>query len=299
MANAEPLKRYVLIVNKLTSNQKPTLLQLQEFLLDHDIDVAERTLQRDIEALRSKFGIDITYDNNARGYSIHLDQRFPLDNFLRVARLKLRAELLATAIDDLQHNQDFISIDNNDKLKGLEYLELILEAIKNQRVIAFDYTKFSDDKTKHHQVEPYHLKEYDGRWYLLGLTRKGMTLFSLDRFDSLQITTKVYKRNTKIDPKHQFLNQIGVSWGESESPQLIKLHFNANQADYVKTLPWHDSQQTLVADENGITVSYNLVINYELIHQIVSIAEQVRVLEPQSLAKEVVSIHLRAAGQYD
>jgi proteasome accessory factor B len=298
MVKSESLKRYILIVNKLSSKQKPTLVELRTFLEDHDVQVSERTLQRDLEALRINIGIDIEYDNQARGYTIRMDQRFSLDNFMRIARLKLRSDLLASAIDDLQHNQDYISVDNNDKLKGLEHMESILEAIQNRRVIAFDYTKFSDSKTKRHEVEPYHLKEYDGRWYLLGLMKKGMTLYSLDRFDNLQVTTKVYNRNPKINPKEQFLNQIGVSWGETEQPELVKLQFDNAQADYVETLPWHDSQETIETYDKGIVVSYNLVINYEFIHKIISFAEHVIVLEPKSLAVEVAVIHRKAVNQY-
>lgn len=299
MANAEPLKRYVLIVNKLTTNQRPTLLQLQEFLQDHDIYVAERTLQRDLEALRNKFGIDIAYDSNARGYSVNLDQRFPLDNFLRVARLKLRSDLLATAIDDLQNNQDFISIPNNDKLKGLEYLESLLDAIRNKRIITFTYTKFSDSQSKEHVVKPYHLKEYEGRWYLLAMLSKGLTIYALDRLENLKISTEVFKRNSKIDPKSKFYDQLGISWGEKDKPSLIKLHFDLHQADYVRTLPWHDSQEIISSDKDGIVVTYYLVINYELIHQIVSIGEHVKVLAPPSLAEEVARIHHKAYSLYD
>ena len=297
MAKSESLKRYILIVNKLSTKQYPSLVQIQEFLENHDIFISVRTLQRDLESLRDNIGIDIYYDTLEKGYSIHLDQRFPLDNFMRVAQLKVRSDLLMTAINDLTHNQDYVSFESGDRLKGLESLEPLLDSIRNKRIVKFTYTKFTSSKPKQHKVKPYHLKEYNGRWYLLAMMNKGLTIYALDRLEDLSITTEVFKRDPKIDPKEQYYNQIGVSWGD-EKTTTVNLFFNKEQANYVRTLPWHDSQEIIETNDAGIFVSYNLIINFEFIHQIVSRGENVKVLEPVYLANKVAGIHKMAAAQY-
>jgi predicted DNA-binding transcriptional regulator YafY len=298
MAKSESLKRYILIVNKLSSKQFPSLVELQEFLENHDIYISERTLQRDLESLRDNIGIDIYYDSLEKGYSIRLNQRFPLDNFMRIAQIKIRSDVLMTAIEDLTHNQDFISFEGGDRLKGLDNLEPLLQAIGNRRIITFTYTKFTSFKPKQHKVKPYHLKEFNGRWYLLAMTAKGLTIYALDRLEELKVTTKVFKRDPNIDPKEQYYNQIGVSWGDEDKPALIKLFFNNEQANYVRTLPWHDSQKIIKTNDSGIIVSFYLIVNFELVHQIVSRGENIKVLEPKSLAKEVARIHQIAYSQY-
>jgi proteasome accessory factor B len=142
------------------------------------------------------------------------------------------------------------------------------------------------------------LKEFNGRWYLLAMTNKGLTIYALDRLENLNVTTEVFKRNHKIDPKEQYYNQIGVSWGDEDNPVFVKLFFNKEQANYVRTLPWHESQEIIETNDAGIIVSYNLIKNRELIYQIVSKGEQVKVLEPKSLATEVADIHRMASAQY-
>ena len=47
-------------------------------------------------------------------------------------------------------------------------------------------------------------------------------------------------------------------------------------------------------DSKGAVVAYYLVINYEFVHQIVANGEHVKVLEPDSLAKEVKKVHQQA-----
>ena len=151
--------------------------------------------------------------------------------------------------------------------------------------------------SKEHTVEPYHLKEYNGRWYLLGMTNKGLTTFALDRFGSLEITTKTFKRDAKIDPKEGFLNQIGISWGDDD-PTIVHLLFTPDQANYVKTLPWHSSQKIIKEDENGLEVELFVTLNFELEQLILAQGNRVKVLEPATLANNVKTLLKDAFEQY-
>ncbi len=297
MAASLAWKRYSLLLELLTRKTDTSLEEILEYIENHDILISKRTLQRDIESLRYNFGIDIIYNTFSKGYNINTDQRFPIDDFLRIAQLKIRSELLNDAIIDLKNNRQYLSFDASEGLKGLQYLEPLLGAIRDRRKVSFSYTRFDTIKAKKHTVKPYHLKEYLGRWYLLGMTFKGLTTFALDRLDNLDITTKVFARDKKIDPKKQFDDQIGISWGDEE-PEIIKLYFTKSQLNYIKTLPWHSSQQIVEEDENGATVSYFLSINYEFVHQIVAHGINVKVLEPKNLAKEIAQIHKKAFSQY-
>jgi predicted DNA-binding transcriptional regulator YafY len=61
--NTYPLiRRFSIIVEKVNGKCPPTLRELLEYLHQHGFEVSERTLQRDIERLRTDFGLDIYYD---------------------------------------------------------------------------------------------------------------------------------------------------------------------------------------------------------------------------------------------
>ena len=98
MAKSDPLRRYIFIIKQLSTKQQPTLGQMLEYLAQHDLDVSERTLQRDIEALRTSFNLEVLYNAAEKGYYLHEEQKFPLDDFMRVAELKLRSDLLMDSI---------------------------------------------------------------------------------------------------------------------------------------------------------------------------------------------------------
>lgn len=297
MPKSEPLRRYILLISYLSSNKRPSLEQLLEYLASHELDISERTLQRDIEALRTNFGLEVQYDSSANGYFLQEDKRFPLDDFMRVAGLKLRSDLLMESINDIKHNQDFISFDGSEMLRGIEFMEPLLEAIRSKYVAKFTYSKFTDSEPKNHQVEPYHLKEYQGRWYVLAMMRKGLTIFALDRITNLKITSDNFNKDVNIDPKSEFQHLIGISWG-NEQPVVVRLLFTTEQANYVKTLPWHYSQEIINEDENGTEVSFYLTINFEFTHMIVALGNNVKVLKPKALADDVINIHKTAFNQY-
>jgi len=297
MAKSDPLKRYILIIKNISNNKKPSLEQMLSYLASHDLIISERTLQRDIEALRANFGLDVQYDNQEKGYYIEVSQLFPLDDFMRVAQLKMRSDLLMDSINDIRHNQIYISFDGSEMLNGVEYLEPLLDAIRNNWIVTFTYTKFTNSKSKTHTVKPYHLKEYNGRWYLLGMINKGLTTFALDRFDSLETTNKIFDRDSKIDPKEDFLNQIGISWGD-DYPTIIKLLFTPDQANYVKTLPWHSSQKIIKEDKNGLEIELFLTLNFELEQLILAQGNRVKVLEPASLTNQVKAVYKSALHNY-
>lgn len=298
MPKSEPLRRYILLINHLSSSKKPSLEQLRQYLASHELDISERTLQRDIEALRTNFGLEVEYDSSANGYFLLEDERFPLDDFMRVARLKLRSDLLMDSIYDIKHNQNFVSFDGSEMLKGIESLEPLLEAIRNRCKVIFTYKKFTDSLSKEHKVEPYHLKEYNGRWYLLAMMHRGLTTYALDRIENIEVKSDTFKRDESINPKLGFMNQIGISWG-NEKPIDIRLLFTKNQANYVKSLPWHSSQTILIDNKTGAEVGYHLVLNFEFTYMIMALGDSVKVLEPKSLVDEIKKNHEKAMLQYE
>ncbi len=164
MAAIEPLRRYIILVNKLSSFQYPGLSDLQDNLEQHDILVSDRTLQRDIYNLRYSFSIDVKYDTFNQGYYIDDRGDFNLNNFMQLAQAKLRSDLFTSAISNPDALNEFVSFDNRDMVKGLEYIEPLLSAIQNQTIIIIVYQSYFKEKETRFTLQPYHLREFDHRW---------------------------------------------------------------------------------------------------------------------------------------
>ncbi len=297
MAAIEPLRRYIILVNKLSSFRYPSLKDLLDYLEQHDIVVSERTLQRDIQNLRYSFNIDVKYDTFNKGYYIDDQDDFNLNNFMQLAQAKLRSDLFTSAVNQPDSLDEFVSFDNRDTVKGLVHLEPLFSAIQNYYVIKIVYQSYFREKETRFTLQPYHLREFDRRWYLVALAGKKELVFGLDRFVSVEVTARKFKRNPKIDPKERFDHIIGISWGEGKI-EIIKLCFTVQQTNYIKSLPLHSSQVIESEDETGSDVTLTLEPNFEFLQRLMALGSSVKVVGPAWLAKEVANLHKQAFTQY-
>ena len=294
MTKTEPFRRHILLVNKLSSGQYPDLDQLLDYLSDHDITISTRTLQRDIEGLRYSFNIDVQYDHGSQGYYIK-EQDFNLNNFLNLAQATLRSDLFKVSMDESL--SEYVSFDNKDEVKGLEYLEPIFSSIRNQYVIKITYQSFFKTHETHFILEPYHLREFDNRWYMVAMVDGHDLVFGLDRIKLLEKTTKKFKRKKAFDPRSRFNHIVGISWGEGDI-ENIRIHFSKEQTNYIKTLPLHSSQVIEREDKNGSEVTYTLQTNFEFIRRLLALGPAIKVLSPLWLVNEVTRLHKEALSQY-
>lgn len=95
---------------------------------------------------------------------------------------------------------------------GTENMYGLLHAIKNNFQIKFLYRKFWNDEVKLRTVEPYLLKEFRNRWYVITIESKGSVLktFALDRISELEITSNKFNKNSKVNIEIFFSILLGL-----------------------------------------------------------------------------------------
>ena len=146
-----------------------------------------------------------------------------------------------------QDTAAFIHLDKQ-KPQGTEHLYGMLHAIRNKLQIKFSYQKFWEDEPTARIVEPYVLKEFKSRWYVLANDRgdKLIKTFALDRISNLEITKKSFDYVKSFDSENHFKNCYGIISPADENPKEIVLSFNAFQGKYIKSLPMHETQEVLI-----------------------------------------------------
>jgi len=283
-------------VEKVQRNQLPTFIAISTSLKENGFEISDRTLQRDIDALRIEFNIDIRYDRNKNGYYIDKSDS-TTESAIRFLEIATEAEIVLESFKDVQKTLSEISFENTGSLKGIGYLRPLLFAIRYRRVIEFDHNSFSNDEKKKYIAHPYLLKEYQGRWYIYAKIDKvpKPLLFGIDRIDSLVVTKSVYK-SVDIDLKG-FDNVIGISLSDEPTIDIV-LKFTALQGKYIKALPIHSSQIIIKEDEDQLTIKIHVVPNFELKQKILMYGDSLLVLEPPSLAQEIQQLHKKSANQY-
>jgi predicted DNA-binding transcriptional regulator YafY len=69
--------------------------------------------------------------------------------------------------------------------------------------------------------------------------------------------------------------------------EKVILTFTEFKGRYIKSMPWHSSQRILKDDGITLTISLAVKINYELVSEILSHGDEVRVESPKRLKDTV------------
>ena len=149
-------------------------------------------------------------------------------------------------------------------------------------------------------MEPYGLKESRGRWYLLAseINSDKVKTFGLDRIVDFDITKKKFSPPVKYNPNESFKYCFGVINLSDVSPQDIVLSFNSDQGNYIKSYPLHESQSIITDNAYELRIRLNLIVTHDLVMEILSYSEDVKVISPKNLVKEIQKHHEVAFKQY-
>lgn len=299
MSKHGSIKRYSLIIEKITKTSFPSFAAIRDFLFEHGFEVSDRTIQRDIEQIRFDFGIEITYNREMSGYFINEEETFNVEAFMRFLEIANTANLLIETLIESKEALNFIDFEASGQLKGIQYLEKLLFAVKHNRIVAFTYKKFDTDNEISIRLMPYLLKEYQSRWYVVGIIegRDQFRTYGIDRIRSLEVDEITFQRNARQHPEKLFESTIGLTYSAGEEENVI-LSFTPYQGNYVKTLPWHPSQQIIIDNETELRIKLRVVPNYEFIQKILMHTQTVTVIQPRTLADHIRQILHDALKKY-
>ena len=305
MSKRAYISRYLLIIKKLKAKPYSTYEELQSYI-ERQVDqlqmqdetlnmgISKRTLQRDIREIRNLFGVDIGYSKTSKGYFISHNEMENM-NFQRM----LDAFEVFNSLNIAEDVSPFIHLEKRKPL-GTDNLYGLLHAIKNKFEIKFSYQKFLEDEITQRVTEPYALKEFKNRWYVMAKESNAINVksFALDRISNLEITNIkfLYPETFNIEQSYQYC--FGIISPNDEEPQEIVLSFKPFQGKYIKTLPLHETQQVLIDTEVELQISLKLCVTHDLIMELLSFGDNMKVLKPARLIKEIKTAHGKAYKQY-
>jgi predicted DNA-binding transcriptional regulator YafY len=286
-------------MEKLKYNQYPSFEEIRKHLFNVGFEISNRTIQRDIEQIRFEFGIEIMYDRIKNGYCIDYEKSINIESFFKFLEIVNTAELLTQSLSESKDALSYILFENQGNLKGLEHLKVLLQAIKEKRVITFTHYNFSTEQTKQFTIEPYLLREYQDRWYIVGIDKKlkSERIFGIDRIDNLKLSDEIFKPNTNIDFIKLFENIVGVRYSDARAEKVV-LSFTHTQGKYAKSLPLHKSQKVLIDNENELRIELEVIPNYELMQKFLMHGDEVTVLEPKWLVDDIIAKFKNALSKY-
>lgn len=277
--------------------------------------ICDSTIEKDLFAMRNEHDAPIAFSRKEKGY-YYTDPEYTIDeiplNDKDVDAIKMAANVLyqfknsnlfqnfdfaiskildrvniSNKIDDKEIDT-YVQFEKVSSPKGGEYLEDLLEAIKQKQKIQFEYQGFKSDEKSIRRLHPYLLKEYRHRWYVIGMNelKDRVQTFGLDRFLSLQVLEDKFTVDASFNPDLFFKYSVGITANVGD-PMKIKVATEEVLSKYLLSQPLHFSQEYL-GNENGKHIfEYYLLPTYELKQMILGFGPEIKVLSPVSFSDEI------------
>ena len=297
------INKYVWLVETIYRAGRITFEEINQKWLDEEMDdrpIPLRTFHKWRIAAEEMFNINIEC-KRIGGYHYYIDN---IDDFKSG---KLRNWLFSTmAVSNLllssQSLKDRILLEYVPS--GQIYLQTIIEAMKENHVLNITYHSYWKDEEYNFDVEPFCVKLFKQRWYMVGLStdeyfrEQGPKIYSLDRIHYLCKTDETFTMPEDWNGEDFFAGCFGIIADQRIPYQTVKLKVTESQANYIRDLQLHESQQEIERNDEYSIFTYYLRPQYDFIQEILSNGEDMEVLEPLSLREEIAGMIKRMNNYY-
>lgn len=294
------MNKYVWLVETIYRAKRISLKELNRRWLENDMsdgqEIPERTFHKWRIAVEELFGLDIV--NEGRG-----DYRYYIENADELSNGNLRSWLFNTLSVStlLQANlgmKDRILLEEIPE--GKAYLPVIIEAMKNNVQLIMTYQSYWRDEEHTFEVEPYCLKLFRQRWYLVARSAyyNKVLIYALDRVRQLQATEVRFTYPKDFQPDEYFDGCFGIIAGDGTKVETVRLKASAGQANYLRSLPLHPSQEETERNDAFSIFTLRIRPTFDFIQELLRQGEGVEVLSPVWLRKEVAGMVCRMWSKY-
>ncbi|MDF2378185.1 MAG: WYL domain-containing protein [Verrucomicrobiales bacterium] len=313
-----PIERIFTIHQAIQRGRFPNCRQLAE-----QIEVTQKTIQRDITFMQNDLGLPLAYDGAKHGYfyerpvhefpmmrytvedvvalflarkAVEPLQGSPLEATLRDSFKRLSGALQGEVTFHWSDLDEAFSVKDAGIVPAdVRLFEKVARAVLECRTLRFDYRKIDGEAWESRSVRPFHIADFDGGWYVIGYDedRKARRTFALQRMKALRVMKSKFLRPADFDLKEHLGGSFGV-WhnpGDTGKRQRIRLRFTGWAARMVSERRWHPCQQTkwLGKKEEVLEIVFELSGFEEIRRWILSWGPQVEVMEPEELRDGIVS----------
>lgn len=314
-ATRPPLQRMLHIHSTIQSGKFPNANTLAR-----DLEMSPRSIARDLDFMRERLQLPLRYHEIEHGYYYEGEvSAFP-------ALTISEGELFALAIAEKALQQyrgtsfekpllsafrkmsdslpETISLNLNDwsesisfrtsaePVLNLQNFDKLAKATARCEQIQILYRKPGQKKPEERVVDPYHLANVNGEWYLFAYDylRNAVRTFSPTRVLRIEKTGRTFPRNDGFSVKEELRNSFGIHTGTKKIRVVIR--FEDEVADYIREKKWHASQKLREQKKGGVELEMTLSSLVEVERWILSWGGFARVIRPAELAASV-----KAAGK--
>ena len=300
-------KEYIWLVNTIKRARRISFAEIQEKWLDTEmsggVEFARSTFNRHKDAIQDIFGINIDCDRKG-GYKYYIANEKVLCEDT-VQNWIVSTMSVNDVISDSRALHDRIVL---QQIPCDEYLETFINAMKRKVRVEVKYRRYESDNVTEVDFEPYCLKLFNQRWYVLAHFHRDATpekeerdyygVYSFDRMQEVSLTNVKFEVRDDFDAQDYFSECFGVFASESTPAERIVLRAYNKQRYYLNDLPLHHSQKVIGRGENYTDFEYYIRPTIDFCGHILSLANQLKVICPQSLADRIRQMAMDTLEMY-
>jgi hypothetical protein len=282
------LSRYIWIIDTIKRYGSITREELNErwkqMPFSDGEDLPRRTFYNYRNAIEELFKINI--ECNPSTFEYYIDNSNEHDE--SVTNWLLNSAALSSVLSGSRAVSDRIFLE--DVPSAREYLDVVIDAVKEAHTLRFDYQPFSRiNATPGILLEPYFLKLFRQRWYVIGRNVKegSIKTYALDRIHNAVVMPDKFSIPKGFNIENYFRDSFGIVVDHSKAKR-ISIRTDSRQAKYLRALPLHHSQREVIHDSYSI-FSYKLQLTPDLVKELLSYGPTITVLEPPELKAMMIT----------
>ena len=285
MSTAGLINRYVWFVTTIYNRGPISLEEIQHRYESHfgrGEELSERQFHRYTDAVEELFDIEIKYSRSQRGYVVA--DREGIDN-MGMRKWLIQTFSVNNILHESQELKNRILLENVPS--GQQHLTTIVDAMRESVALSMTYHSFHREEPSTFEVEPYCIKLFEQRWYMLGMSDK-LRIYALDRIKALEPTERKFKLPKKFDAAKFFEDYYGIIISDDDYDVCpVALQVDAQQSNYLRTLPLHHTQVEVERNDEYSIFEYRLCPTFDFRQKILSMGGAIEVLAPEELVYQM------------
>ena len=296
--------RYIWLLDTLLNSSPLTIDEINMLWEDCPLSngpIPLRTFHEQRKGIKEMFGVEIVCDRS-HGNVYYVKNPEVLEK-QKVAKWLLHKYSIP------QEFATFISMKDRVLLEeiplGTTLLNPIIEAMQKNVELQIDYQRYESEQEEYNlqefHVQPYALKVFNRRWYLLGYIKEKHDLrtIALDRILDLKILSTSFELPEDFDARKYFANVVGIFVNNDLPVTKVMIRAYGTQAEYLRSTPLHKSQAEGRSKYREFAeFNYRLCITPELVSQLLAMGDKVEVLEPEELREEMKEELIKCLTNY-
>ena len=286
--------KYIWLLDTLLTSHPLTIDEINMLWMDCPASdgrpIPPRTFHEHRKGIKEMFGVDIECDRS-KGNVYYVKNPEVLDEN-KLGRWLLRKYSIPKDFATFNSMKDRVLLEEIPL--GTAFLNSIIDAMHKNVELRIDYQRYEGEQGEEHlqelHIQPYALKVFNRRWYLLGYIKEKRALrtIALDRILYLKVLPTSFEMPEDFDARKHFANVVGIFVNNDLPITNVKIRTYGVQTEYLRSTPLHKSQSEGRSKHGEFAeFTYRLCVTPELVSQLLAMGDKIEVLEPEELREDM------------